>query len=197
MEYEELKSLWDKYDNKLDNLERLNKKLITETLIKKPKKKLNWFIFQSLYGLIVIPILLVFIFYKSLHNSNIDILFILGTILLIALVVYIIYVQIKSFLALKSIDLQNDSIIDAAKKVSNFKDIIVRRQKSDLILFPITAIAVIMLFWKTFHFDNNTILIMIGYTVFVFLLGRKQTKLISNRIESLNRDIMDLKEYKE
>lgn len=197
MEYEELKSLWDKYDNKLDNLERLNKKLITETLIKTPKKKLNWFIFQSLYGLIVIPILLVFVFYKSLQNSNIDILFIFGTILLIALAVYIIYVQIKSFLVLKNIDLQNDSIIDAAKKVSNFKDIIIRRQKSYLILNPITAIAVIMLFWKTFHFDNNTILIMIGYTVFVYFLGRKQTKLISNRIESLNRDIMDLKEYKE
>ena len=50
MEYEELKLMWEKYDNKLDYLEKLNKKLIRETLFKRPRRKLNWHRFQSIFG---------------------------------------------------------------------------------------------------------------------------------------------------
>ena len=56
MEYAELEKLWKTYDSKLNRLERLNKRLIIESLAKKQQKKINWLQFRNYYGLIIVPI---------------------------------------------------------------------------------------------------------------------------------------------
>lgn len=197
MEYDELKALWDKYDSKLDNLEKLNKKLITETLIKKPQKKLNWFIFRSAYGVIATPVILILALHESFKIENVDLLFIIGATLILSVVIYIGYIQYKCYKSLKSIDLQSDSIINAAQKVNNFKEIISKRQKSYLLTIPVIFVGVTFLCWKSFHFDNNTIIFMTGLLIFTILFGRWQIKIEGTRIECLKKDILDLKEYKE
>lgn len=197
MEYEELKTLWEKYDSKLDNLEKLNKKLITETLIKKPQRKLNWFKFQSLYGLIATPIILIVALHESFIIENIDLLFIIGSVLILASVIYICYIQYKFYLSLKSIDLQNDSVIVAAEKVNSFKKIVNNRQKSFPITLSVIFSGVLLLGWKSFHFDSQSILFMAGVLLFTFLFGYKQMNIYNKRVDNLKRDILDLEKYKE
>jgi hypothetical protein len=196
MEYEELKTLWDKYDSKLNNLERLNKKLITETLIKKPQKKLNWYKFSSLYGLIATPIILIVALHESFKMENIDLLFIIGGVLLISFVLYICYTQYKCYLSLKSIDLQNDSAIASAEKVNRYKEIVNNQQRLSPIVLPLIFMAVLMLNWKVFHFNSHTILFNAGLLLFIFVLGYVQKKKFNSRIENLKKDILDLEEYK-
>lgn len=197
MEYEEIKTIWKKYDDKLDNLEKLNKKMITEILIRKPQKKLNWMRFQNLYGLIMVPIVLVIALHPVLKIENIDLKFIIGFILTLSVIVYLCYIHFKGFIALKNIDLQNDSVIESAKKVNDFKNVVNIRQKYTFITYPILFSGVLLVCWNGFHFDKSTILFMIGLFVFALTLGYKQFKIYLNRIEKLGKEILELNEYKE
>lgn len=197
MEYDELESLWTKYNSKLDNLERLNKKLITETLIRKPQKKLNWFTYRYLYGLITAPIIIIIALHESFRIENVNLLFILGGILILAVLIYGGYIQYQCYRSLKSIDLQNDSIVNAAQKVNDFKKIVTNNQRSYLITMPVMCAGVLLLCWKGFNFNTNTIAFMIGLLVVIFLYTQWQVKKENNRIERLKRDILDLEEYKE
>lgn len=197
MEYDELESLWTKYNSKLDNLERLNKKLITETLIRKPQKKLNWFIYRYLYGLITPPIIIIIALHESFRIENVNLLFILGGILILAVLIYGSYIQYQCYKSLKSIDLQNDSIVNAAQKVNDFKKIVTNNQRSYLFTMPVMCAGILFLCWKAFNFNVSTIASMFGLFVVIFLYTRWQAKKEKNRIERLKRDILDLEEYKE
>lgn len=72
MEIEELKTIWQQYDFKLNNLEKLNKKLVLESLSKKPQRKLKWMTYKSIYGAVMGPIILILVFYPHLKIENID-----------------------------------------------------------------------------------------------------------------------------
>lgn len=196
MEYEELKSLWENYETKLNNLESLNKKLIAETLVKKPQKKLNWFIFQNLYVFITTPIILLVALHEQLRIENIDTLFIIGGILILAVVIYICVKSIKTYLALKKINLQNDTIVESNEKVNNFKKALNNTQSSNLISTITLFLGILFLGWKSFHFGITTILFMAGLLIFTLILGYFSVKKVNNRVEKLEKDILELEEYK-
>jgi hypothetical protein len=195
MEIEELKSIWQQYDSKLDNLERLNKKLIMETLSKKPQKKLNWMKYRSLYALISAPVIIIVALQDYWKVENIDLKFIIGCFLALLVLVYACYVEFKSFMILKDVDLSNDSIIESARKVSAFKSIFVNRQKYVIMTFPILFCGIILIGWKSFRFDTHTILYMSALCVFALFWGIKQYKNRKEKIDQLHKEILDLNEY--
>jgi hypothetical protein len=101
MEYDELKSMWEQYNSKLDNLEKLNKKIILENLSGKPKRKINWYKFQSLYGLLAVPIILAVALYPTYTTAKFDWKFISGALMILAVVIYVSYYNYKSICRLK------------------------------------------------------------------------------------------------
>ena len=89
MEIEELKTIWQQYDRKLNNLEKLNKRLIMETLLKKPQSKLYRMKFQSIYGILVGPIVLVIALHPLFKPENIDLKFIVGCVISLVVLIYL------------------------------------------------------------------------------------------------------------
>jgi cation transport ATPase len=195
MDLEELKSLWQQYDHKLNSLEKLNKKLVMETLSKKSQSKLDWMRNKTLLAVILTPILLIVVFYPYLKIENIDWKFILGWILTLTTVIYVAYTSFKSFMILKEINIGVDPIIESVKKVNDYKAIIISRQKYVWITYPALFAGVLLIAWRGFRFDPKTIFFMVGLFVMALVLGIKQLWIQHKKIEDLENEISDLKEY--
>lgn len=195
MEIEDLKTIWQKYDLKLDNLEKLNKKLVMETLSKKPQRKLDWMKMKSVYASIFSPIIIIVVLHRYFKIENIDLTFVIGCLLTLAVLAFIVYINFKSFMALKGIDLSKDSIIESARKVNKYKDILNVRLKYTFITYPVLYVGIILIIWKGLHFNMTTILFMIGLFLFSIVWSNKQFKIFNGGIDRLEKEILDLEEY--
>ena len=171
MEYEELEKLWNKYDSKLDNLEKMNKKLIRDSLLKKPTRKLNWHKFNSIYGLIALPIILFVALYPNFTKENLDLKLIIGCILCLLVIAYISILNIKSFRILNTIRLEKDSILVSANKIVEFKKLINSRVKHAFVYYPIITLGVLLIAWDSFFFDTKTIVFLV--VIFLITYGGK------------------------
>jgi hypothetical protein len=192
MEYEELKSLWGQYDSKLDNLERLNKKLILESLSKKPQRKLNVLKFKSIQSIIIYPILLLIILYL---NFRVDLKFIIGSVLSISILAYLIYINLKTLSVLKAIDLGKDSIVESARKLNVVKHVYSSRYKNAQISMPVLYAGIVLIAWNSFNFNAITIGLIIGLFIALFIYNPKGSKIHKNMIEKLDNEISELNEY--
>jgi hypothetical protein len=197
MELEDLKITWQKYDSKLDNLEKLNKKLILNALSKKPQNKLNWMKYRSFFSLFLIPVVLILALNDNFRIENIDLKFIVGCLLTVTFVFVMCYLNFKGFMVLKGVDLSNDSIIESARKVTEFKRLFVTKRKFNLMAFPLVFAGILLISWKSFDFDSNTILILTGVFFFSLAFGYKELKMYRAHIDGLEKDIHDLNEYAE
>lgn len=197
MEYEELENLWKKYDSKLDNLEKINKKLVKETLLRKPAKKLNWHKYYSLYGLIMLPIILVVAMHPNFNKENIGWKFITGCFLTILVLIYVSYINLKSYLIVKNIDLSKNSVIDSAARIVEFKKMYNTRWKHAFFYYPIVYFGVILITWNSFSFSNKTLAFLIGIFMITYIANIFGPKTYTNRIEKLEKEIIELKEYTE
>ena len=101
MEIEELKTIWKKYDSKLDNLEKLNKRLILDNLSKKPQKKLNGMKYRSFLSIFLIPVVLILGLHDIFRVENIDLKFIIGCVLTLTFASVMCYMNFKGFMELK------------------------------------------------------------------------------------------------
>lgn len=197
MEYEELENLWKKYDSKLDNLEKMNKKLIRETLLKKPKRRLSWHKFNSLYGLIMVPIIIVVAMHPNFTKENVNWIFISGCVLTAMGVLYVSYLNLKSYLIIRNIDLNEDSVIDSATKIVDFKKAYNALWKHAFFYYPVIYSGVVLIVWNNFTFDKNAIAFIIGLFVITYLANIFGPKSYRNRITKLEKEILNLKEYTE
>ena len=196
MEYEELQSLWRAYDQKLDKLEKLNKKLIAEALIKKPQKRINRLVFQNIYGMLVGPLVLIVVLHPYFKAENIDIRFIIGCVLVLFSIGNLCFIYYKGYKALQKIDLQNDSVINSVEKVSNFKNITYGKMYYIYFVSLALAAGILLIVWKGIHFDQRTITFIIGLTIFMIYWTFRKSKIHIKKIENLKKDIMELEEYK-
>ena len=195
MEIEDLKTIWEKYDNKLDNLEKLNKKLVMEIISKKPQRKLEWIKFRTLYALFIPPVILGVVLQSQFKTENVDLSFVIGCFLTLTVTLFLGYISFSSYMNLKGIDLTNDSIIESARKVNKYNDILNIRHKYTFITYPLLYLGIILIIWKGLHFNRNTILFLIGLFVFSIVLGNKQYRAHKSKIERLEKEILELKEY--
>lgn len=197
MEYNELEMLWKQYDKKLDNLEKFNKKLVKETLLQKPQKRLNHLEFRSLYSLIAVPVILIIALHPDLTSENIDWKFLLGCLLVLGVIVYLCIGNLKSYRILHSIDLDADTIIQSLTKIVKVKSIASGFQRNVLIYYPLIYSGCILIGWNSFTFTGNTIsfliaLFFITYYANIWGVGKHKGK-----IEKLEKDVFELKEYLE
>ncbi len=195
MEYDELKSMWEQYNSKLDNLEKLNKKIILENLSGKPKRKINWYKFQSLYGLLAVPIILAVALYPTYTTAKFDWKFISGALMILAVVIYVSYYNYKSYMTIKSVNISTDPILESVKKIVAFKEIFKLRWKSAFFYYPVICAGVILLGWDRFEFNTGTIIYLVVFFILTYMINIFGPKNYTNRLSRLEKDILELKEY--
>ena len=197
MEYKELEMLWKQCDKKLDNLEKINSKLLKETLLNKPQKKLNRLKFSSLYRLIAIPIILLIALHPNFKTENTDWKFILGCVLTFIVVLYLCVEQLRYYLIMKKMDLGSDSIIQSLGKVIELKKIANNFQQYVFLYYPTIFLGCILIGWHSFVFSTNTIIflsVLFAVTYYLNIWGVGKHK---ERINKLEKDIIELNEYTE
>jgi|GEM_PF-1782225 len=199
MEYKELEILWKQYDEKLDNLEKINKKLLKNTLLQKPQKKLNWLEFNSLFGVIALPIIILVALHSDFNfkTENIDWKFISGFALTLIVLLYLCVENLRSYLILKRIDLSSDPVIQSLGKITKLKKIANNFSKSVFLYYPVAFLGVILIGWNSFVFTTNTILFLsiffvVSYYFNIWCAGKHK-----ERIKKLEKDIIELKGYTE
>ncbi|RKD90602.1 hypothetical protein [Mangrovibacterium diazotrophicum] len=197
MEYKELEQLWRKYDNKLDTLESLNKKLILETLAQKSQKKIDWLQYRNYYGLVIGPIVLAFVFHEQFRPENFDLTVLLGTLLWIVFFVYSSWFFISAIRKLKSIDIVNDTVLGSTAKLNDYKKMFVRSYQLNFLWSPVALAGTLLIGWNMFHFDFKTILFIVLLAVFMLLLSRRNLMAFLKKSDRILEDIEDLGEYKE
>jgi hypothetical protein len=115
----------------------------------------------------------------------------------LAVLVYLCYINFMGFRALKGINLGEDPVIESARKVNDFKSIVNTRQKYVVITYPILGVGILLLIWKDLHYDIKTLIILVGFLVLSRTLAYKQFKNQQQKIDKLEKEILDLKEYEE
>lgn len=197
MEYKELELLWKQYDEKLDNLEKINKKLLKEKLVEKPQKKLNFMKYSSVYGLIATPIILVVALHPAFTKENMDWKFILGCILTLGGILYLSVENFRIYFVLKKIDIGFDSTIQSLDKIVKLKKISNSNQKCVILYYPLMYIAVLLIGWNSFVFSRDAILFLVVFFIITFYLNIWGAGRYKDRIFKLEKDIAELKEYTE
>jgi hypothetical protein len=195
MEIEELKAIWQQYDSKLDNLERLNKKLIMETLSKKPQKKLNWMKYRSAYSMFIVPFALAVSLSPNFRVDNVDLKFLIGCVLTLASVVYLTWINLKNYNALNNMNLGDDSIVDSVRKISDFRKLVIRTKKYILFINPILLAGIIFIGWNTITFNMKTILFYTGLFLLILIVTIIQFKRYKEKIDKIENEILDINEY--
>lgn len=195
MEIEELKAIWQQYDSKLDNLERLNKKLIMETLSKKPRKKLNWMKYRSAYSMFIVPFALAVSLSPNFRVDNVDLKFLIGCVLTLASVVYLTWINLKNYNALNNMNLGNDSIVDSVRKISDFRKLVIRTKKYILFINPILLAGIIFIGWNTITFNTKTILFYAGLFLLILIVTIIQFKRYKEKIDRIEKELLDINEY--
>ena len=197
MEYKELEILWKQYDEKLNNLEKLNKKLMKETLLQKPQKKLKWLEYEGLYTVIITPIVFPVALHSLFKVENINWVFILGCIISFIVVLYLFIMILKSYLILRKIDLHTDSVMKSLSEITKFKEISNTLQKSVYITYPVLFAGIMMMGWNSFVFTTNRIILVILFIVISQILSFWKSRRDKEKINRLEKDIAELKEYEE
>jgi hypothetical protein len=195
MEYEELKSMWEKYDRKLDNLEDLNKKILIETLSKKPRLKLFLLKNKNIFSVIIYPILLTALFYPNLKHENTDWKFILGCAFTLSVLVYSIYINLKTYRVFNDLDLVKDSAIESARKSNKIKRVFKARYRNARITLPLLYWGIVLIAWNSITFNTLTTILIIGLFILLFLYNLKGPGIHKNMINKFEQDILELKEY--
>lgn len=197
MEYDELKSMWEQYNSKLDNLEKLNKKIILENLSRKPNRKISWHRFQSIYGLIAVPVILAVALYPTYTTAKFDWKFILGALMILSVVIYVSYYNYKSFRTIKSVNIGTDPILESVKKIIAFKEIFKLRWKSAFFYYPVIFAGAILIGWNRFEFNKGTIIYLVVLFLLTYMMNIFGPKSYTKRLTRLEKDVLELKEYTE
>jgi len=111
--------------------------------------------------------------------------------------IYLSYTNFKRFRALESINLGEDPVIESVHKVNEYKSIMNSSKKYYLIICLALFAGVLLIVWKGFTFNIKTILYMVALFSFTLVWGIKKFKIQHQKIEILEKEILDLKEYEE
>ena len=200
MESKELEMLWKRCDEKFDDLEETNKKLLKERLLQIPKKKLKRIksnILQSIFAVLLVFLSVWNLLRHSVKIENVDWIVILGCILVIVSMLFFGVRNVKFFLISKEINLSSDTIVQTFTKISKVKSMSKKFRKDTILYFPVLFIGFILLFWHNIDFNLGVITSLGVLFIVVYWLGITNAGSgFKDKITELEEEIVDkLEEY--
>lgn len=92
-------------------MEKMNKKLLRDTLLKKPQKRLNRLEFGSLYTIPILPVVALVAQHPNFTAENFEWKFILGCVLKLVVMAYLCIESSRVYILIKKIDLNTDPVL--------------------------------------------------------------------------------------
>ena len=192
-----MQTIWKEYDQKLDRLEKLNRKLVIETLSQKPQKRINRYMSQNLLGMLGTPVILLFVLSKYIDLNQLNNYVLTGIGLVLIAIVYLSYIYFKGYQALRMINLQSDPVMESVRKINDFKAILWGKMSYNYIVSFVLLGGILLIIWKEIRMDPFTLSFIVAYFVAMIFWIRKKTKMHLGNIENLKKDILELEEYRD
>ncbi|WP_423130146.1 hypothetical protein [Gaoshiqia sp. Z1-71] len=195
MEYEELVSLWGKFDDKLNRLEELNTIIIKEKLIKKPKRKLNFFKYKTIENMLIFPLVILLLISPNIIAMDYDWKFFLGGAFVLSILVYVVFINIKTYRAFSSLNIGIDSVIESAKKSNKIKQIFKARYKYARFNMPIIFAGVLLIKWDAINFNLSMMIFISTLFITLFIYNIFGPNIHKNMIKKWTMEIDEFNEY--
>ena len=197
MEYKELEILWKQYDEKLNNLEKINKKLLRNTLLQKPQKKLRRLELNIVLSLIA-PLFVFIPFRHDFKIESIDWNSILGWTLLLICMLFLCVRNLRFYFIFKKINLSSDTTIQSLEKITKLKIASNNFRKHFFLCFPIIFLGFILIAWNNIDFNASVIVVLcISFIAIYYVAAMNVGSHYKEKIDELEKDIIELKEYTE
>ena len=193
MELIELQNIWQEYDKKISENTRINKEILRQILLEKPRKRLNWIKIKAGSWLFS-PVLFFFLIFILDVQFKISTRFFIGLGLFLPVIAITYFWDIKYFTLIRGIDFTMP-ILSIKKIIVELEKYKIKTTKIRYLLGPIAMTGfMLMIIQKiTFRFDFFSILPLL-LIVLVFFASVYYTfnYSIYERFRKLNKDIDEI-----
>lgn len=193
MELIELQNIWQEYDKKISENTRINKEILRQILLEKPRKRLNWIKIKAGSWLFS-PVLFVFLILILDVQFKISTRFFIGLGLFLPVIAITYFWDIKYFTLISGIDFTMP-ILSIKKVIVELEKYRIKTTKIKYLLGPIAMIGfMFMIIQKvTFSFDFFSILpLLLIVLVFFSSVYFTFKYSIYERYKKLNKDIDEI-----
>ena len=195
MEYKELALLWKQYDERLDKLEKINKELLNETLLQKPKKRMRKLEFNIVVSLFA-PLFVFILFRSDFKTESMSWNFITGWILFLLSMLFLCFRNLRFYLIFKKIKLNSDTAIQSLEKITRLKAASNNFRKHFFLFYPVLFSGFLLIIWNKMVFNASAIVLLIISFIAIYCIGAMNVgSHYKETISELEKEIGELKEY--
>jgi len=199
MDNNELKNMWENYDQKLDRVEVSNQKILEYLISRKSNRKIQLISLQSLVGIIATPLILGFVLFPIALKDPLRTSTAIGLLILVILFLASFITGILFFTKSRSIKPELDSVIKTKEKLLKLQTFGINVHKIRNFAFPLIATSFILIFWNQLNYTVETKILIFGLVVIAqFFWGKYKFKMhFSDRMKLLHKEMEELSQYKD
>jgi len=199
MEIEELKEIWKNYDKKLDKIELVNRKILESIISKKTEKRLFWMKLQSIYSILLVPIITIFVIIPFAFRNEINTIEIIGVCMLSVIFIFLFINTLLSYKLMHLLKPALNTIVETKKTILKIKQFALKSQKQRIIVYSLMVLSLLLMISKSIDFkEPEKIAILIIMVIGIYFLGKLQSKLyFHNQMEIIEKEISEIEELKE
>lgn len=198
MEMQELKEIWKNYENKLDKIEQVNRKILESIISKKTERKLFWMKLQSIFGVIGIPFIYIMVIILMAFRLEFNTIEVVGFIVTSIIWIYIVIKSITYYKLLHKVKPKLDTIIKTKENVLKLKRFNLKWYKERGIYILLLAVSLILMISKHVDFKNtHKLLLLIAIIAGTYLWRIIAYKIYFNDpMELIENEINEIEELK-
>ena len=199
MDFKEIKENWKNYDKKLDRIEISNQKIMELLITQKSIRKIQLISLQSLFGIIVTPLVLSFVLIPIALNDSEKITAIVGLVITIILFAVSFAAGIVFFIKSRTIKPSYDSVLKTKEKLLKLQTYGIKIHHIRNLSFPLIAASLILIFWDKLNYTTEVKILIFGLIVIAqFFWGKFKFKMyFADRMKVLLKETEELAQYKD
>ena len=197
MENEDLKKVWDAFNKNIDSVENTQKHILKQMISRKTEIRLQIMKFQSIIGILVAPIIFVFVIGPLIINYENTPHLLIGSGLITGVLIYGFIQAVKYYNLIHSIRLAFEPVIKTQERIVELKKFMTKMQNRNNLSFLICGSGCILVIWNNFNYESPVnIAILVAIFIAVYFVGKLKHKLyFRDRIDSIVLEMNELKEY--
>jgi hypothetical protein len=199
MKYEELQLMWENYDSKLDNLNKLDNQLIISTVLRRKQSRIQSLIKGNKFSLVCYILGYIIIIYSFLEKmGEMDWKLLFGiVVILLSMLDYFLLTKKRNAI-LREVKLKTDTIIESINKLMSYPKTRFKNLRHLVILYPIYLFGLTLIMWDNIIIDSsNTIDKVLFFLVLYFigsLIGIPRYIQEKRKISFLIKELQELKD---
>lgn len=197
MEVNDLKNIWNAFNQNIDRVEKINKQALKQMISRKSEIKLQIMKFQSILGILVIPLILIFVFIPVIINIEKTLFLVIGLVLISLVFIYGFIQALNLYKLLSLIRPAFEPVIKTQERILTLKRFVVQLRKNRNILVPIEMSAIVLIMWDHLNYElPMKLALLVGTSIGIYFWGNLKHKLyLQDRIKSIDIEMNELKEY--